>query len=179
MTALVVYESVYGNTRAIADAIRDALAASGHDAIAVAVADAPAAPDADLLIVGGPTHMHGLTTSLSRRMAVKAAEEDGHHDVEPGAGAEQGLRQWLRSLPERPDRDGATAAAFDTRGDANAALTGSAARGVARRLRRRGYTVVDSESYLVDDAEGPLHEGELDRARAWATTLTGEVPAAR
>ena len=174
MTALVVYESVYGNTRAIADAIRDVLGASGHDAIAVAVADAPAAPDADLLIVGGPTHMHGLTTSLSRHMAVKAAEEDGHHDVEPGAGAEQGLRQWLRSLP---DRDGATAAAFDTRGDAKAALTGSAARGIARRLRRHGYTVVDSESYLVDDAEGPLHQGELDRARAWATTLAGEVPA--
>jgi hypothetical protein len=167
MTALVVYESVYGNTRAIAEAIAEALTAAGHDATAARVADAPSAPDADLLVVGGPTHMHGLTTSMSRRMAVKAGEEDGHH-LEPNAGDEHGLRQWLRALPER---DGARAAAFDTRGDAKAALTGSAARGIARRLRHHGYIVVGSESYLVDDAEGPLQEGELDRARAWATSI--------
>jgi hypothetical protein len=169
MTALVVYESVYGNTRAIAEAIRDALTASGHDATAVAVADAPDTPDADLLIVGGPTHMHGLTTSMSRHMAIKAAEEDGHHHVEPGAGDERGLRQWLRALP---DGAGARAGAFDTRGDANSALTGSAARGIARRLRRRGYTVVSADSYLVEDAEGPLQDGELERARDWAATVT-------
>jgi hypothetical protein len=167
MTALVVYESVYGNTRAIAEAIAEGLTAAGHDATAARVADAPSAPDADLLVVGGPTHMHGLATSMSRRMAVKAGEEDGHH-LEPNAGDEHGLRQWLRALPER---DGARAAAFDTRGDAKAALTGSAARGIARRLRHHGYIVVGSESYLVDDAEGPLQEGELDRARAWATSI--------
>jgi hypothetical protein len=167
MTALVVYESMYGNTRAIAEAIAQALTAAGHDATAARVADAPSAPDTDLLVVGGPTHMHGLTTSMSRRMAVKAGEEDGHH-LEPNAGDEHGLRQWLRALPER---DGARAAAFDTRGDAKAALTGSAARGIARRLRHHGYTVVGSESYLVDDAEGPLQEGELDRASAWATSI--------
>jgi hypothetical protein len=174
MTTLVVYESMYGNTRAIAEAIAEALTAAGHDARAVAVADAPDAPDADLLIVGGPTHMHGLTTSMSRRMAVKAAEEDEHH-IEPGAGDERGLRQWLKDLPQR---EGAQAAAFDTRGDAKAALTGSAARGVSRRLRRRGYVVVGAESYLVEDAEGPLEEGELDRARAWAAGIAGRVPAA-
>jgi hypothetical protein len=167
MTALVVYESVYGNTRAIAEAIAEALTAAGHDATAVPVADAPSAPDADLLVVGGPTHMHGLTTSMSRHMAVKAGEEDGHH-LEPNAGDEHGLRQWLRALPER---EGERAAAFDTRGDAKAALTGSAARGIARRLRHHGYIVVGSDSYLVDDAEGPLQEGELDRARAWATSI--------
>jgi flavodoxin-like protein len=167
MSTLVVYESVYGNTRAIAEAIADTLTAAGHEVTVTSVANAPDAPGADLLVVGGPTHMHGLTTSLSRHMAVKAAtEEDGH--VEPDAADEHGLRQWLRSLP---DRDGARAAAFDTRGDANVAVTGSAARGIARRLRRRGYEVIASESYLVDDSEGPLTEGELDRARAWASGL--------
>jgi hypothetical protein len=169
MNALVVYESMYGNTRAIAEAIAAALAAGGHEATAVHVHDAPEAPDVDLLVVGGPTHMHGLTTSLTRRMAVKAAEEDEHH-VEPGAGEDQGLRQWLRALPQR---DGALAAAFDTRGDANARLTGSAARGIARRLRHHGYAVAGSESYLVDDSEGPLHEGELERAGTWAAGLAG------
>ena len=174
MTTLVVYESMYGNTRAIAETIADALREAGHEVDLAPVADAPDAPDADLLIVGGPTHMHGLTTSMSRRMAVKAAEEDDHH-VEPGAADELGLRQWLRELP---DRTGAQAAAFDTRGDANAALTGSASRGIARRLRRRGYTVVGAESYLVDDAEGPLEDGEVERARAWATSLVASRQAA-
>jgi hypothetical protein len=169
VVALVIYESIYGNTRAVAQAIADALTAAGHEAKAIPVVDAPEVPDADLLVVGGPTHMHGLTTSLSRRMAAKAAEEDGH-TVEPGAGDEHGLRQWLRTLPRR---DGARAAAFDTRGDANSALTGSAARGIARRLRRHGYTIAATESYLVDDAEGPLHDGELERAQAWATRLAG------
>jgi hypothetical protein len=169
MTTLVVYESMYGNTRAIAEAIADTLAAAGDDVTVTPVADAPAQPHADPLVVGGPTHMHGLSTSMSRHMAVKAAdEEDGH--VEPGAGDEYGLRQWLKALP---DRDGAKAAAFDTRGDAKAALTGSAARGIARRLRRHRYSVIGSESYLVDDAEGPLSTGELDRARAWASGLAG------
>ena len=60
----------------------------------------------------------------------------------------------------------------------NAALTGSAARGVARRLRKRGYSVVGTESYLVDDSEGPLHPGEVDRARAWAAGLVAERLAA-
>jgi cytochrome c biogenesis protein ResB len=175
MSTLVVYESMYGNTRAVADAIGEALTAAGHDAKVVAVADAPQAPDADLLIVGGPTHMHGLTTSLSRRMAVKAAEEDDH-PVEPGAEGEFGLRQWLKALPQR---DGALAAAFDTRGDAKAALTGSAARGIARRLRHRGYTVLESSSYLVEDSEGPLQEGELGHAQAWARTVAAaRTPAA-
>jgi nucleoside-diphosphate-sugar epimerase len=50
-------------------------------------------------------------------------------------------------------------------------LTGMAARGVARRLRRRGYDVVATESFLVEDAEGPLEDGELERARAWGEEL--------
>jgi len=167
MVSLVVYESVYGNTRAIAEAIAAGLTAAGHESKAVAVADAPRAPDVDLLIVGGPTHMHGLTTSMSRRLAVKAAEEDAQH-VEQDAGAELGLRQWLRGLPSSDDR---RAAAFDTRGAANAALTGSAAKGIARRLSHHGYVVVASDSYLVDDSEGPLRDGELERARTWAEQL--------
>lgn len=167
MVALVVYESVYGNTRKIAEAVADALSSRGHATTVVAVSDAPAAPEADLLIIGGPTHMHGLTSSMSRRMAVKAAEED-EHPVEASAGEDGGLRQWLRDLPEC---DGSQAAAFDTRGQANAALTGSAARGIARRLRRRGFTVVGSASFVVEDSEGPLADGELDRARAWAASL--------
>ena len=165
MNAVVVYESIYGNTRAVGEAVADGLGG----AVVVGLGDAAGRTDsADLIVVGGPTHMHGLTTSLSRRMAVEAAKEDGHAAVEPGAAHGPGLRRWLHELPER---DGALAAAFDTRADRSPTVTGAAARGIARRLRRRGYQVLGSESFLVEDAEGPLAAGELERARAWGADL--------
>ncbi len=165
MNALVVYESMYGNTRQIAEAVAEGL--GGAKVLPVSQA-AESVEDADLLVVGGPTHMHGLATSSSRRMAAEAAKEDGHAALEPGATDEPGLRRWLHDLPRR---EGATAATFDTRLDRSPTLTGTAARGIGRRLRRRGYDVVGSESFLVEDAEGPLEEGEVERARAWGEQL--------
>jgi hypothetical protein len=168
MNALVVYESIYGNTRAVAEAV----AAGLGGASVLAVQDAAGRTEsADLLVVGGPTHMHGMATSLSRRMAVEAAKEDGHAAVEPGAAEGPGLRRWLHDLPRR---DGGRAAAFDTRLDRSPSVTGAAARGIARRLRHHGYDVLASESFLVEDAEGPLADGELERARAWGAELAGK-----
>jgi flavodoxin len=165
MKALVVYESMYGNTRAVAEAIADGLGGSPVRA----VHEAGEAPEQrDLIVVGGPTHMHGLATALSRRLAAEAAKEDGHAALEPGATAQVGLRAWLRDLVTC---EGVRAAAFDTRLDRSAALTGTAARGIAHRLRRHGYEVVATESFLVQDAEGPLEDGELERARAWGEEL--------
>ena len=164
MNAVVVYESVYGNTRAVAEAIADGL--GGATVLPVAKAGAP---DCDLLVVGGPTHMHGLASTRSRSVAAAAAEEEGIH-VEPEATEEPGLRTWLRDLP---DGAGTPAAAFDTRVDKSPWLTGLASRGIARRLRQRGYKIVASESYLVTDSEGPLAEDELERARAWGSELAG------
>jgi hypothetical protein len=169
MNAVVVYESVYGNTKAIAEAIAEAIADGLGGAVVLPVHEAAAsAAKADLLIVGGPTHMHGMATSLSRRMAVQAGEEDGAATVEPGATAEPGLRRWLHELAHR---DGVPAAAFDTRLDKSPVMTGTAARAIAKRLGRRGYEVVATESFLVKDAEGPLEDDELDRARAWGVEL--------
>ena len=167
MNALIVYESMYGNTQAVAEAVADGLGRDWTTAVR-SVHETGAVPDdVDLLVVGGPTHMHGLSTSLSRSMAAAAAKEDAGK-LAPGATEGPGLRAWLRDLPRR---SATRAAAFDTRGDARAAVTGSAARGIARRLRHHGYEVVGTESFLVADSEGPLEEGELDRARAWAASL--------
>ena len=150
MSALVVYESVYGNTRAVAEAISAGLVPLGEVELRP-VHEAGDVREAELLVVGGPTHMHGLTSSFSRRAAVKAGEEDGAA-VEPGAAEELGLRQWLADL----SGERRAAAAFDTRIDRSPTLTGSAARGIARRLRAGGYQLVaDSESFFVEDAEGP------------------------
>jgi hypothetical protein len=176
MSALVVYESMYGNTREVAEAIAAGL---GAKAIPVHRADPAEVRDVSLLVVGGPTHMHGMASSMSRRGVVQAAEEDGH-ELEESAHSEPTLRAWLADT----DGGGTSAAAFDTRIDRSPALTGSAARGIAKRLRRHGYRIAaDSNSFFVEDSEGPLSSGELDRARKWGEALARlaageEVPAA-
>lgn len=128
----------------------------------------------ELLVVGGPTHMHGLTTHRSRQAAVDRAREDGETHIEPGAADEPGLRASLRDLREG---EGTTAASFDTRLDKSPWLTGVASRGIAKRLARLGYDVVGSESFLVEDSEGPLADRELDRAREWGRKLADLVAA--
>jgi hypothetical protein len=174
MSAIVVYESIYGNTRAVARAVAEGLG----DAALLSVSDAMAGLEPnEILVVGGPTHMHGLASTRSRIMAVEAAREDGTANVEPGAADGPGLRTWLRQLTRT---DGARAASFDTRLDKAPLLTGVAARGIARRLERRGYDVIGSASFRVEDAEGPLVDGELERAYAWGARMAREcgLPAA-
>lgn len=163
MRAIVVYESMYGNTRDVANAIAAGL--GGAPVLSPREAAANAEP-AELLVVGGPTHMHGLATKRTRAMAVKAA----HAQIEKSAAEEPGLRDWLSAL-ERADGD--AAAAFDTRLHGRPLFTGAASRGIARRLRRHGYHVVDVASFVVSGGEGPLEAGELDRARAWGEKLAG------
>jgi hypothetical protein len=79
------------------------------------------------------------------------------------------LRDLLSQLPEATGR---RAAAFDTRIGKPKVVTGSAAKGIAKRLRRHGYELVaEPESFVVDDTHGPLHAGELERARQWGRDL--------
>jgi hypothetical protein len=161
MRATVVCESSFGNTRKIGEAIAEAL-----DAELLSVDDPLPGPDEiDLLVVGAPTHVHGLPGKRSRTAAV---EQGG-----TGADPARGVREWIEGLP-RPG--GAWAAAFDTRLEKPALLTGSAARGIAKRLRYRGFELVAKpESFFVLGTEGPLKDGELDRAAAWAESLREQV----
>lgn len=168
MRALVVYESMFGNTHLIADLIGQGLA-SVFDVQVVPVGEAATArlSGADLLVVGGPTHVHGLSNARSRASAREAAEEDDTIDLDAAAGG-PGLRQWLDDLEGGQDR---AAAAFDTRIDAPALLTGRAAKGIARRLEHHGFTLIaDPESFLVD-SDSHLLEGQDDRARHWGAQL--------
>jgi hypothetical protein len=167
MSALVVYESVYGNTKEVAEAIASGL----KDARVVSVHEvASQVTNADLLVVGGPTHVHGLTSKRSRTSAV----ENAHGDVLPDAVDEPGLRDWLADLPRVAN---AQAAAFDTRAHGPRVLTGTAAHGIARRLRRHGYQLLETESFLVEAPEGPAAPGELERARLWGASLAKALPA--
>jgi hypothetical protein len=163
MNAIVIYESVYGNTRDVANAIATGLGG----ATVVSVADAgTVAPGSDLIVVGGPTHIHGMTTSRSRHAAV-----DGTHtEVERGVSDGPGVREWLHELGRL---DGVRAAAFDTRAKGRKLLTGAASNGIARRLRDHGCDVIDTASFIVTGTEGPLQDGELERAQAWGARLVG------
>jgi hypothetical protein len=166
MNALVVYESVYGNTRDVAEAVAEGLG----DAEVVPVHEAAdRARGVDLLVVGAPTHIHGLPTPRSRQAGADAVREHTGTLVEPGVAEEPGLRAWLPGLPRGGGH--ARAAVFDTRLDKPAWLTGAASHGIARRLRRHGYDVLAIESFLVEGSEGPLEPGELERARAWGREL--------
>jgi hypothetical protein len=168
MRALVVYESMYGNTRTVAGHIADGLRAD-YEVTVVPVAEATAelVAGADLLVAGGPTHMHGMSSASSRRTAAKAAAKDGSElRLDPDAGG-PGLRDWLNGLGRR---DG-LAAAFDTRINGVAAFTGRASRPIARLLKRHGYRLAAApESFLVS-SQSTLLDGEPDRARRWGMTL--------
>jgi hypothetical protein len=173
MKTVVAYESMYGNTRQVAEAIAAGLESLGDvEVVSVHEGGEDAAEGAGLLVVGGPTHMHGMTTSMSRKAAAQAAEEDEDVELEPRAADGPGLREWL----SRREGHGKGAAAFDTRIEKSAVVTGAASRGIAKRLRRRGFDVLaDPESFFVEDSEGPLADGELDRARAWGSALAEQL----
>ena len=176
MNVAVVYESLYGNTREVAEAIARGVADARPDVTVdvfrVGEADPQRLATADLLVVGGPTHMRGMTTGMSRHLGVSAeAKKDPAeaHDLEPGAEG-PGVRDWLHDLPRAGE--GRIAAAFDTR--IGARLAGGAASGIAHRLRRHGYSLVaEPEGFCIqDNGEGPLKDGELDRARSWGAELS-------
>ena len=166
MKAVVVYESLFGNTREIAEAVASGLRDHAEVAlVSVAQVEEGQLGSADLLVVGGPTHVHGMTSNLSR----KGALDDAHKKGIPEPALEgTGLREWLDGLDAGTGR---SAAAFDTRIGKPKLLTGSAAHRIAQRLRRHGYEIVGEESFIVDDTAGPLREGERDRAVEWARGL--------
>ena len=168
MRALVVYESMFGNTEAIAKAIVEGLRLHAD----VELAEVGAAPptigdDIALLVVGGPTHAHGMTTPDTRADAARRA---GDRLVSQGGG----IREWIQAIPATPAA--LDAAAFDTRIHGPGILWGSAAKAMAKLLKDAGHRMVASpESFLVGGPTGPLFDrlldGELGRARRWGVEL--------
>ena len=168
MRALVVYESMYGNTQVTAGNIADGLRGD-YEVTLVPLAEATAelVAGADLLVAGAPTHMHGLPSTSSRRMAAQAAAKEGSGlRMAPGARG-PGMRDWLKDLGRR---DG-LAAAFDTRLNGVPAFTGRASRPIAKLLKRHGRRLVAApESFLVG-SQNTLLDGEAARARRWGMLL--------
>jgi hypothetical protein len=167
MSAVVVYESMWGNTRAVAGAVAEGLRTGlGTGLVGTAVLDVAEAPstladDVDLVVAGGPTHAFSMSRASTRKDAVAKGAAAGHES--------RGLRDWLDQLPAS---DRVEVATFDTRVAKVRRLPGSAAKAAAKEVRRHHLgRVVAVESFYVDDMAGPLLDGELERARAWGASL--------
>lgn len=155
MKAIVIYDSQFGNTEKIAQTIRDALTDTAETRLMRASSVAPRdLMAADLLVVGSPTQRFHATEPVDR---------------------------FLKGTSLR----GMRAAAFDTRFDMDdvdsralrlavkvAGDSAYAAPRIAAVLEKAGATmVVAPEGFIVTDTEGPLREGELERAAEWARRL--------
>jgi hypothetical protein len=116
-----------------------------------------------------------MSRPRTRKAAVDAASKDDALTVEPDA-EDAGVREWLSSLPAAPP-PGVRAAAFDTRMDAPAVLTGRASKAIDRALRHHGLeTIVDPESFLVTK-QNELEPDEETRAAAWGASLAARIDA--
>ena len=164
MRTLVVYESMYGNTEHVARAIAEGLG----DAEVVEVGAAPThlPADLELLVVGGPTHAHGMTRERSRHDAAARVDQPVRS---PGIG----IREWIDAVQPAA----AIAATFDTRIKGPKILTGSAASAASGKLRDRGFRLAPSESFVLEGMTGEPFDrvptAELERARQWGRSLSG------
>ncbi|NYD41185.1 flavodoxin family protein [Nocardioides panaciterrulae] len=166
--AVVVFESMFGNTEKLSREVGDGLASDGWQ---VVLADVRHVRPEDLagcrlLVLGAPTHAFTLSRPSTRADAVRQGA--------PESRAELGVREWLTSLDVLFPVVGArpSVAVFDTRADRAQHWPGSAARKTARVLRSHGFPVLDRPvSFYVKDVKGPLVDGERERARAWSQHL--------
>lgn len=137
MKTLVIYDSKYGNTERIAQAVGEAI---GGQVLRVSEVNPADLKGFDLLIIGSPTH---------------------------GGFPAEGIDGLLK---QSPDLEGINVATFDTR--TKRTIFGYAAPKIARRLKKRnGNLLAPPEGFFVQGMEGPLKEGEIERATGWAKEI--------
>lgn len=155
MKALIIYDSVFGNTKRVAQAIGEELSA-GHvttEVLSVKETNTSEIVDFDLIVFGSPTH---------------------------GGRASSDMKEFFGSIPDE-SLAGKKIACFDTRSDLSeenifvrtvVRLLGYAAGRIEGTLRKKGgEPVIEPEGFLVSGREGPLVEGELERAKKWGRDL--------
>lgn len=171
MKVTIVCESMFGNTDALAEQVRDGLVDAGAEVRLVEVAEVVARDfeDLDLLVVAAPTHALTLSRPESRAEAVERGADPRRAVV--------GIREWLADIavyfPGTEPRP--PVVVFDTRVLQARHWPGSAAHRAARKLRRAGFRVVDRMSFFVETMTGPLADGEGVRARDWGSELPAAV----
>jgi hypothetical protein len=158
--AIVVYESHWGNTAAIARAIADGIGPEAR-ALSTAEATGEALSGADLIVAGAPL----LGFSLPTEEMLKGMAGEGRKAPSPPDLSHPSLRSWLDGMPKGSGR----AAAFETRIWWS---PGSAAKTILDKLEAAGYVPAGkSQRFVVKRRYGPLRDGELERAKAWGAEL--------
>lgn len=170
--AIIVYESMFGATRRIAEAIGEGLGAR-VDCALVPVREA-ARREERIVIAGAPTHGHGLSRRESRDDAVRWALADPARLILEPEATGTGIREWLDDEPAHIRHH----AAFDTRADMPRIFTGSAAAAIERRLVRLGSVHLDEPQSFLVDRHSRLLPGELERARGWGMRLAERIVSA-
>jgi flavodoxin len=145
MRALVVYDSFYGNTKKIAEAIGGAITGGEVSVLRAGEVGPPELENISLLVVGAPTQ---------------------------GGRATPQIRDFLGRI-SKAEINGVDAAAFDTRVKSKVAkIFGYAAGRIASSLKKKGANLIaEPEGFFVEGTKGPLTEGELERAVAWGKGL--------
>ena len=146
MKVLVVYDSLYGNTEKVAQAIAGALVSSGEVKVLRPGEVSPSElQSVDFLIIGSPTQ---------------------------GGRPTKAIQEFLNKLPESAVK-GVSVATFDTRFTTKlVAIFGYGAGKIADSLRKKGGNLmVTPEPFFVKGREGPLKEGEVERAAVWAKRI--------
>lgn len=164
LPAVVVYESHWGSTARIAEAIAQGIG-PGARALTTDQATREVLARAALLVAGAPI----LGFSLPSEKLVRSLERQP--SPRRANVSHPPLAAWLRTLPAGVG----SVAAFETRIRWS---PGSASRTILRRLTVLGYRPLDQpRSFMVRGRYGPLRDGELERARAWGAELAASLRA--
>jgi flavodoxin I len=144
LNTIVVYDSIYDNTEQVAKIIGGAIEGE-VTFVRAAEADATALASFDLIIVGSPT-------------------QAGRHTLS--------VKDFLEKIPEDALKD-KKVAAFDTRlKSAWVKIFGYAAPRIVNALKTKGGNLLSPpEGFFVKGRRGPLLDGELERAAAWAKSI--------
>ncbi|HDR88994.1 MAG TPA: flavodoxin family protein [Bacteroidetes bacterium] len=155
MKALIVYDSYFGNTEQVAREMEKSMKPFAEvNVLHVKDAGPNNLDGMDVLILGSPTRRFSPTPPI---------------------------KEFLQKIPPRGLK-GIKTAAFDTRIDVNTIKSGFlrflvrtggyAAKPLSRRLKRKGgKNGLPPAGFLVAGTEGPLMEGEAERAAAWVAGL--------
>jgi len=162
--AVVVYESLWGNTAKVASAIAEGIG-SGAKAMSTREATPEMVAGADLIVAGSPVFAFKMS---SDKMRESIRKNPGPAPAPPDL-SHPSMASWLDSLPE----GSAAAAAFDT--EARGPF-GKAAPTIARSFEAAGYRLIGKPTgFYVSGKYGPLRDGELDRAREWGRELAAAL----
>jgi flavodoxin len=165
MKAVVVYESYWGNTKQIAEAIAEGI---GPDTPVLATDEATpeAIEGADLIVAGAPIHGFSLPRESARKQITDDKKAPFAADV-----SHPTMREWLTTLPAGSGRG----AGFDTRASWS---PGSSAKKIRRALEKAGLEpVAEDGEFVIEGTYGPMKDGEVQRAREWGARLAQEASA--